>query len=152
MVCNFAFCLLLFRLEYSCVHLSYAFWKIGAHWVACDTFHMHSLFPSLCLIFCPILNQHFDKNCWKLRHCFYQKLLSIFFVQETSEINLGKIPQKFSWRRRTLSTRRRQGDPRGANTSREKLIASRLIAGAPESNSLVVILPLAHSLIFAGDK
>jgi hypothetical protein len=40
----------------------------------------------------------------------------------------------------------------GTDNSREKLIASRLIAGASECNSPVVILPLAHSLIFAGDK
>jgi hypothetical protein len=31
------------------------------------------------------------------------------------------------------------------------LIASRPIAGAPQSNSPVVKLPLAHSLLFAGD-
>jgi hypothetical protein len=37
-------------------------------------------------------------------------------------------------------------------TSRELLIAGRPIAGAPKSNSLVVMLPLAHSLLFAGDK
>jgi hypothetical protein len=37
-------------------------------------------------------------------------------------------------------------------TSREELIASRLITGTSECNSPVVILPLAHSLIFAGDK
>jgi hypothetical protein len=38
------------------------------------------------------------------------------------------------------------------NTSREKLIAGRLIAGASECNSPVVILPLAHSIIFAADN
>jgi hypothetical protein len=36
-------------------------------------------------------------------------------------------------------------------TSRELLIASRIIAGAPQIDSPVVKLPLAHSLIFAGD-
>jgi hypothetical protein len=37
-------------------------------------------------------------------------------------------------------------------TSREKLIAGRLIAGESECNSPVVILPLMHSIIFAGDN
>jgi hypothetical protein len=37
-------------------------------------------------------------------------------------------------------------------TSRELLIAGRLIAGAPKSNLPVVILPLADSPLFASDK
>jgi hypothetical protein len=40
----------------------------------------------------------------------------------------------------------------GFCTSREKLIAGRLIAGASECNSPVVILPLAHSIVFTGDN
>jgi hypothetical protein len=40
----------------------------------------------------------------------------------------------------------------GTNTSRELLIAGRPIAGAPESNSPVVMLPLAHILLCAGDN